>query len=66
MEMVHVHGAGGDVGGHGLEGLKVKVRSLEDLGVLFRQWHDNVVIILAHVGLLKKCTERNVRYGQIR
>lgn len=71
MEVVNVHGAGGDVGGHGFEGLEVKVLGLEDLGELFRQWHYNFVVVLTHVSLAKerrskkktKAREKDVSFG---
>lgn len=57
MEVVDIHGAGGDVRGHGLEILVREELGLDlggkDLGVLLKERNNNGVIIFLHVLLLK-------------
>lgn len=65
VEVVDIHGTGGDVRSHGLEILIREELGLDlgrkDFGVLLKERNNNSVIILLHVLLLKlelKCRRR--------
>lgn len=55
MEVVDIHGAGGDMRGHGLEVLEREKLGLnfggEDLGVFLKERNNDGVIVLLHVFL---------------
>jgi hypothetical protein len=58
VEVVNIHGAGRDVRGHVLEGLKGEELGSgpgsEDFGVLVKERDDNGVIVFLHVILLSQ------------